>query len=59
MSPLLDSPRSTIVFETDAIHQGQGYKDETGAVIPPAYLTSTFAYGNVGGFDYTRSVGRA
>ncbi len=43
------------MFETDAIHQGQGYKDETGAVIPPAYLTSTFAYGNVGGFDYTRS----
>ena len=42
-------------FETDAIHAGHGYADETGAVIPPVYLTSTFAYGNPGGFDYTRS----
>lgn len=42
-------------FETRAIHQGQGFKEGTGAVIPPAYLTSTFAYGNEEGFDYTRS----
>ncbi len=43
------------MFETDAIHEGQGYKGETGAVIPPVYLTSTFAHGNGDGFDYTRS----
>ena len=43
------------MFETDAIHEGQSYKGETGAVIPPVYLTSTFAHGNGGGFDYTRS----
>jgi cystathionine beta-lyase/cystathionine gamma-synthase len=43
------------VFETDAIHEGQNYKGETGAVIPPVYLTSTFAHGNSEGFDYTRS----
>lgn len=43
------------MFETDAIHEGQDYRDETGAVIPPVYLSSTFAYGNPGGFDYTRS----
>ncbi|MEZ0275262.1 MAG: PLP-dependent transferase, partial [Roseimicrobium sp.] len=42
-------------FETAAIHTGQDWKDETGAVIPPIYLTSTFEYGNPGGFDYTRS----
>lgn len=43
------------MFETDAIHKGQRYKEETGAVIPPVYLTSTFAHGNAEGFDYTRS----
>lgn len=42
-------------FETRAIHRGQDFKEGTGAVIPPAYLTSTFAYGNPEGFDYTRS----
>jgi len=42
-------------FETDAIHQGLNWRDETGAVIPPVYLTSTFEHGNPGGFDYTRS----
>ncbi len=42
-------------FETAAIHAGQAYRDETGAVIPPIYQTSTFEYGNPGGFDYTRS----
>jgi homoserine acetyltransferase len=42
-------------FETRAIHKGQGYRDTTGAVIPPIYLTSTFESGNRGGFDYTRS----
>lgn len=42
-------------FETRAIHRGQDFKGGTGSVIPPAYLTSTFAYGNEEGFDYTRS----
>lgn len=42
-------------FETDSIHQGLHWRDETGAVIPPVYLTSTFEHGNPGGFDYTRS----
>lgn len=42
-------------FETRAIHVGQDYRSETGAVIPPVYLTSTFETGNPAGFDYTRS----
>jgi len=42
-------------FETQAIHAGRDYLNDTGAVIPPVYLTSTFEYGNPGGFDYTRS----
>jgi len=42
-------------FETQAIHGGLHYQEGTGAVIPPMYLTSTFAAGNAEGFDYTRS----
>jgi cystathionine gamma-synthase len=42
-------------FETQAIHCGQQFREETGAVIPPMFLTSTFEKGNPGGFDYTRS----
>lgn len=42
-------------FETQAIHAGHNYVNDTGAVIPPVYLSSTFEYGNAGGFDYTRS----
>lgn len=42
-------------FETRAIHDGLDYREQTGAVIPPVYLTSTFAHGNPEGFDYTRS----
>ena len=42
-------------FETLAIHSGQQWRKETGAVIPPVFLTSTFETGNPGGFDYTRS----
>jgi cystathionine gamma-synthase len=45
-------------FETAAIHVGQEPDQETGAVIPPVYLTSTFAQlepGVTRGFDYTRS----
>lgn len=42
-------------FETRAVHTGHDYVAGTGAVIPPIYMTSTFEYGNEGGFDYTRS----
>ncbi len=42
-------------FETQAIHAGLRFRERTGAVIPPVYLTSTFESGNAEGFDYTRS----
>ncbi len=42
-------------FTTRAVHEGRGYVGSTGAVMPPVYLTSTFAQGNPDGFDYTRS----
>ena len=42
-------------IETRAIHTGLGYSEQTGAMIPPAFMTSTFESGNAGGFDYTRS----
>ena len=42
-------------FATRAIHRGHGYREQTGALIPPVYLTSTFESGNESGFDYTRS----
>lgn len=48
-------PHAEPHFETEAIHAGLGFRSETGAIIPPIYQTSTFAYGNPGGFDYTRS----
>jgi cystathionine gamma-synthase len=42
-------------FTTRAVHTGRGYGGNTGAVMPPVYLTSTFESGNADGFDYTRS----
>jgi cystathionine gamma-synthase len=42
-------------FSTTAIHGGDEYNSETGSVIAPIYWSSTFAHGNPGGFDYTRS----
>ena len=42
-------------FSTRAVHNGRGYVGNTGAVMPPVYLTSTFQQGNADGFDYTRS----
>ncbi len=42
-------------FSTRAVHLGRGYSGNTGAVMPPVYLTSTFEQGNPDGFDYTRS----
>ncbi len=41
-------------FATDAIHGGDGHKDETGAVTPPIHLSTTFARHSVEeGRDYT------
>ena len=40
--------------ETMSVHGGRNYGGETGAVIPPIYMTSTFESGNAEGFDYTR-----
>jgi hypothetical protein len=42
-------------FSTRAVHGGRGFTGNTGAVMPPVYMTSTFAQGNADGFDYTRS----
>ena len=45
-------------FETRAIHVGNAPDAETGAVMPPVYMTSTFAQerpGETRGYDYTRS----
>jgi cystathionine gamma-synthase len=42
-------------FGTRAVHLGRGFTGDTGAVMPPVYLTSTFQSGNADGFDYTRS----
>jgi len=42
-------------FSTRAVHTGRGFAGDTGAVMPPVFLTSTFASGNPDGFDYTRS----
>ena len=37
------------------IHHGDSFAGDTGTVMPPIFPTSTFAHGNAGGFDYTRS----
>lgn len=42
-------------FSTRSIHRGRGFSGTTGAVMPPVFLTSTFAKDNPDGFDYTRS----
>ena len=42
-------------FSTRAVHEGRGFAGETGAVMPPVFMTSTFQRGNPEGFDYTRS----
>ncbi len=47
--------KKSFSFDTHAIHAGLDWRDQTGSVIPPIYQTSTFEYGNEGGFDYTRS----
>jgi cystathionine gamma-synthase len=47
-----DKPKG---FSTRAVHGGRGFTGNTGAVMPPVYMTSTFQQGNADGFDYTRS----
>jgi cystathionine beta-lyase/cystathionine gamma-synthase len=45
-------------FNTRAIHAGQEPEEQFGAVIPPIYMTSTFAQeapGKMKGYDYTRA----
>ena len=48
-------PENEDGFGTRAVHAGRGFTGNTGAVMPPVYLTSTFESGNPDGFDYTRS----
>jgi cystathionine gamma-synthase len=54
-----DSQADDYGFETLAIHAGQEPDATTGAVIPPLYLTSTYAQDGVGGlrggYEYSRS----
>jgi cystathionine gamma-synthase len=55
MARHLYGPEAVEGFATRAIHRGHDFREQTGALIPPVYLTSTFESGNKGGFDYTRS----
>lgn len=49
------NPEPSRGFTTRAVHAARGFAGDTGAVMPPVYLTATFASGNPDGFDYTRS----
>lgn len=40
---------------TTVIHTGYDPKGEQGAVIPPLHLSTTFMFGNEGGYEYSRS----
>jgi cystathionine gamma-synthase len=40
---------------TNLLHTGYESADEHGAIIPPLHLTTTFAFGNDKGYDYSRS----
>ncbi len=40
---------------TRLIHPKESFNEETGAVMPPIFQSSTFTHGNPKGFDYTRS----
>jgi cystathionine gamma-synthase len=55
----MSDERSASGFETRAIHDGQEPDPTTGAVVPPVYLTSTYAQDGVGGtrggYEYSRS----
>jgi cystathionine gamma-synthase len=59
VTDMADSQADDYGFETLAIHAGQEPDATTGAVIPPLYLTSTYAQDGVGGlrggYEYSRS----
>ena len=40
---------------TRSIHHGKSFAPDTGTVMPPVFPSSTYAHGNLEGFDYTRS----
>ncbi|HIB02126.1 MAG TPA: cystathionine beta-lyase, partial [Phycisphaerales bacterium] len=45
-------------FDSQVVHAGQTYEPVTGAVMPPIFLSSTYAQESPGvhkGFEYTRS----
>ena len=45
-------------FESQVVHAGQSHEPVTGAVMPPIFLSSTYAQSSPGvhsGFEYTRS----
>lgn len=41
---------------TTAIHTFYEPNQQDGAIIPPLHLTSTFKFGNSGGYDYSRTI---
>lgn len=43
-------------FTTRALHTHYKPNKEDGAIIPPLHLSTTFQFGNKGGFDYSRTV---
>ena len=43
-------------FTTKALHAFYKPNKEDGAIIPPLHLSSTFKFGNEGGYDYSRTV---
>lgn len=43
-------------FTTKALHSYYKPNKEDGAIIPPIHLTTTFQSGNIGGYDYSRTV---
>lgn len=55
MSSPASDPRPAPSPATIAIHHGESFAAETGAVMPPIFPSATFAHGNPQGFDYTRS----
>ena len=42
-------------FTTLAVHSGYKPSDDNGAITPPIHLSTTFEFGNPGGYDYSRS----
>jgi cystathionine beta-lyase/cystathionine gamma-synthase len=53
-----ESDDSSRRFETDSIHAGQEPDEETGAIMPPIYATSTYVQDGPGedrGYEYSRT----